>query len=367
MASALEAGAGSSLTSAGASSGGRRWWAVAALMALLFTREIGRFTRRRAFASPNVAVARRDAGQGGQEGQGQESPDAPRTEAVAGPTEFSASGWKQVLVRTYEGVSEHRLVSIAAGVTFYLLLAIFPAIAALVSIYGLFADPSTISRNVEALSNVLPGGAVEVVGDQINRIAGQGHGSLSFAFALGLVISLWSANSGVKAMFDALNVAYGEEERRGFIKLNVVSLTFTILGIVFLLGALGAVVAIPIALQSLQLQSVTGWLVSALRWPALFVAVALALAFLYRFGPDRRDAHWRWITWGSASATLLWLAASALFSWYAANFGSYNKTYGSLGAVIGFMTWIWLSTIIVLLGAELDSDMERTAGARRKG
>jgi membrane protein len=174
-----------------------------------------------------------------------------------------------------------------------------------------------------------------------------------------LAISLWSANAGMKAIFDALNVVYNVEEGRSFFRLNAISLFFTLSAIVFLLAAMASVVVVPVILNYLSIRSAVAPLLALGRWPLMFFAVVLALSLIYRFGASRADAQWRWITWGSAFAAIAWLAASLLFSWYAANFGSYNATYGSLGAVIGFMTWMWLSTIVILIGAEIDAVMER--------
>jgi membrane protein len=162
----------------------------------------------------------------------------------------------------------------------------------------------------------------------------------------------------MKSLFDTLNIVYGEQEKRGFVKLNAISLSFTVAAIVFVLTALGAVVAVPVILNYLWLSNIAELVIRWARWPALFVGVALALACIYRFGPSREAPRWRWLTWGSVVATLLWLVASALFSFYAANFGSFNETYGSLGAAIGFMTWLWISAIVILLGAELNAEME---------
>jgi membrane protein len=267
-------------------------------------------------------------------------------------------GWKDVLFRVYENIGKDRVITIAAGVTFYTVLAIFPAIAALVSLYGLFADPATITGHLESASGVMPGGGLEVIGDQMKRVAAQNSSSLGIAFVVGLAVSLWSANAGMKSVFDALNLVYNEEEKRGLIKLNAISLAFTTAAILFGLLAIGAVVVIPVALNYLGLQSEADLLVRLLRWPLLFVAVALALSLIYRYGPSRAAPQWHWITWGSAIAAVTWIVASLLFSWYAANFGSYNKTYGSLGAIIGFMIWLWISTIVILLGAELDAELE---------
>jgi membrane protein len=280
-----------------------------------------------------------------------------RGRSASSPSEIPALGWKDIILRIYRNLSKDRLIVIAAGVTFYVLLAIFPAVAALVSLYGLFADPITLSTHVDSLRGLIPEGAVQIVHDQMTRVAAQ-RNALGFAFVIGFLLSLWSANAGVKALFDALNLVYSEEEERGFLKLDAISLAFTLAAIVFLLLAIGVVVALPIAFKFVGLESATETIVYIVRWPILFIVVALALACLYRYGPSRRKPQWRWTSWGSAFAALVWLAISILFSWYAAHFGSFNKTYGSLGAVIGFMVWIWISIIVVLIGAEIDAEIE---------
>jgi membrane protein len=274
------------------------------------------------------------------------------------PTEIPARGWKDILLRVYNNISEHRVVTLAAGMTFYSLLAIFPAIAALVAIYGLFADPSTIASHLDTLSGFLPEGALSVAREQLARVASKGGQTLGLTFIVGLAVSLWSANAAMKGLFDALNIVYGENEKRNFIKLNLVSLSFTLTGILFGLLAIAAVVVLPAVLNYVGVSDIGDRLLRLGRWPALLIVLTLGLAFIYRFGPSREAPRWRWISWGGATAALLWLAASALFSWYAANFGKYNETYGSLGAVVGFMTWLWISAIVILLGAELDAEME---------
>lgn len=266
-----------------------------------------------------------------------------------------------VLKRTYRAFNADRILSVGAGATFYILLAIFPGIAALVALYGLFADASVISKSLSTLSAVVPGGAMTVVSDQLKRLNSTDSPTLSFAFLLSLLISLWSANAGVKALFDALNVAYEERERRGFLLLNGTALLFTALAIVFLGVTVALVVALPVAFDYLGLGAYRTAGMTAIRYGALVLATLFAIACLYRFGPDRRRPKWQWVTWGSAFATLFWVIASAGFTWYAAHFGAYNKTYGSLGAVVGFMTWLWLSVTIVLLGATLNCEIERRA------
>jgi len=262
------------------------------------------------------------------------------------------------LWRVYERFSRDRILLVAAGVTFYALLAFFPAIAALVSLYGLFADPSTVTKHLADLSGILPGGAMDLISDQVKRITSKGSGTLGFAFFSGLAISLWSANAGMKAIFDALNVVYEEEEKRSFVALTLQALACTLGALVFFLLTLGAVVVLPVVLKVLPFGNVVEWLLTILRWPILYGVVVLGLACIYRYGPSRDKAQWRWLTWGSVLAAAVWLVVSMLFSWYVANFGTYNETYGSLGAAVGFMTWVWLSTTVVLVGAEINAEME---------
>jgi membrane protein len=244
-------------------------------------------------------------------------------------------------------------------VVFYGLLAIFPAITALVSVYGLFATPSTIADHLSLAAGVLPQDAFGIVREQITRLSSGSSSKLGLGFVVSLAVALWSANAGMKAIMDALNVVYQEREKRSFVKLNLVSLTFTLAAISALLVALGAVVALPVALNYLGLQSITDVLLRLSRWPILLLMIIIGLAVLYRYGPSRREPRWQWITPGSLFATATWLITSALLSWYLGSFANYNATYGSLGAGIGMMMWLWISSIVILLGAHLDSEVER--------
>ena len=274
------------------------------------------------------------------------------------PQDIPAKGWKEILLRVYDQAGKDRVLSVAAGVTFYGLLSLFPMIAAFVSLYGLFADPAVINDHLSALAGVLPGGAVDVIGGQVERITSQPRGRLGFSFAIGLGIALWSANAGVKALFDSLNVVYGEEEKRGFLALNAQSLAFTLAAMAAATIAMGAVVIVPLVINLLLPGESAGRVLSLARWPVLFLLVVGGLAALYRFGPSREVPQWRWLSPGSIFAAFVWLVASIAFSWYAANFGSFNETYGSLGAVIGFMTWVWISAAIILVGAEINAEAE---------
>jgi membrane protein len=274
------------------------------------------------------------------------------------PFSIPWAGWKDILWRTYERSNDDRLLATAAGVVFFGLLAVFPAITALVSSYGLFADPSTIGANLETLALMLPEGSFQIVQDQIARVLAKGSVALGWTFLFGLTLAIWSANAGVKAVIDALNVVNEEREKRSFIGLNLLSLSFTIGGIVALLLMVSAVVAFPLALDRLALSPDSQFIVSLARWPLLFVVLLAALGILYRFGPSRQAARWEWLGIGTLAAALLWIAGSAALSWYLSNFGNYNATYGSLGAAIGLMMWMWMSAIVVLFGAELNSEIE---------
>jgi membrane protein len=290
-------------------------------------------------------------------------PERERGRHAPAPWDIPGKGWKDILWRTYTKIGENRLLLIAAGVVFYGLVALFPAIAAFVSLYGLFADPSAIDSQISALSTVLPGGALDIVHEELQRLIANRGTSLSLGFVAGTLIAFWSANAGTKAVIEALNIAYGEEEKRSFFRLTLVSLLYTLVAMASLIVAFGVVVILPIVLGRLGLGTLASTLVSILRWPILIAFVVIGLAAVYRYLPCRREPEWRWITPGSAFAALAWLVASLLFSWYIANFGNYNATYGSLGAAIGMMTWMWISMIVILVGAQLNAEIEQqTAG-----
>lgn len=277
------------------------------------------------------------------------------------PPRRDGAFWRHVLYRTYREIGDDRLLALAAGVVFYALLAMFPAITALVSFYGLFADPVTIGTHLAALAGIMPASAFGIVQEQMTRIVAHSSGGLSVAFLFGLALALWSANAGVKAIIDALNIVYGVRERRSFVRLNLVSLMFTLGAIAAMLLAIAAIVALPIMMSTLNIAA-SNALLPWLRWPALLVVVLLALAVLYRLGPDLAHPRWHWISPGAAFAAVAWLAGSWLLSWYLSHIADYNATYGSLGAGIGLMMWLWLSAIVVLVGAEFNSEIDAADG-----
>jgi membrane protein len=226
---------------------------------------------------------------------------------------------------------------VAAGVVFYGLLALFPAITALVSSYALLADAKTVNDHIAFLSDFLPQGSCSIIQDQVGRVLSKGDMKLGGTFLASLLLAIWSANGGVKAIIDALNVVYDAKEKRGFFKFNAVSLAFTVAGVVGILTAIGLVVAAPVILSMIGLQSSTDLLIRFGRWPLLAVLLLIGLAVLYRYAPSRRSPKWRWISVGSIVATFTWMIGSGLLSYYLANFGHYDATYGSLGAAIALM------------------------------
>ncbi|HEY1961393.1 MAG TPA: YihY/virulence factor BrkB family protein [Rhizomicrobium sp.] len=291
---------------------------------------------------------------------------APR--AVSRPSREAARlTAKQFVLSLYQRISDDRVVAISAGVTFFILLAIFPGTAAIMSIYGLFADTSSFHGDLSSLSRILPGGAIAVLSEQIKSLAAHHQKALGLTAIGGILFSIWSANAGIKSLFDALNIVLKEKETRGFIKLNAVSLAFTGGMLAFVLLAIVAMAGIPAFLQTVPWSGALELLIAMARWPLIWAVLALGIALLYRFGPGCNDIPWRWISWGSGTAAFLWLIASMGFSYYAANYGSFNKTYGSLGAGIGFMTWIWISVIAILVGEEVNEILDTNEKPEKQG
>lgn len=274
------------------------------------------------------------------------------------PEQIPARGWLDIFWRVFWAFSANRILSTSGGVAFFALLAIFPGIGAVVSLYGIFADTSTIGEHMALLSGILPFGVLQIITEQIKTVVQQQNDTLGVAFLISVGIAIFSANSGMAALFDALNVVYDEREKRNILQLYLTTFVFTLVGIAFVIMALVGLVILPLVLEFLGLSIVTETVISVLRWPLLLLTIGISLAFLYRYGPSRCDAQWRWVSWGSVIAATLWMAASMLFSWYVATFDSYNRVYGSLGAGIGFMVWLWISAVIVLLGGEVNAEME---------
>ncbi|MDW5318480.1 YihY/virulence factor BrkB family protein [Rhizobium sp. PL01] len=274
------------------------------------------------------------------------------------PEAIPAKGLRDVFWRVVSEVSKDRVTLIAAGVTYYLLLALFPALAALVSLYGFIADPTEIGRHLVSISGFLPPGSFNLILDQLKSLTEQKTSSLSSGFFGGLAIALWSAHNGTMALFDAMNIAYEEREKRSVIKLNIVAVGFTLGALLIAAFLVAAVAVMPVVLSFLWLDRWTEILALLLRWPILLIIVMAGVTAIYRFAPSRSPARLRWINWGAAFTTASWSATSLIFSYYIDHFANYNATYGTLGALIGFMAWMWISVVILIVGAELNAELE---------
>jgi membrane protein len=362
------------------------------------TRRMARSTMRVGMLATAVLVGRKTAGAGkARDGQGGGGPAGGGTEAPGGlgaaagggpgashetdprevedddagrragaPQQIPPKGWKDIAKRTAKEVKQDQVPLLGAGVAFYILLSLFPAIIAGVSLYGLVADPQTVRDQIDRLAQRLSPETAKLVGDQIEQITSGAGGALGVATVIGILTALWSASSGMKALITGVNLAYDESESRKFVKLRGRAIVMT-LGAMGLLAVAGAtIVGFPPIANDLPV--VVQWVVSILRFLLLAALLIVGLAALYRFAPDRDEPRWTWVTWGSGVATVLWIVASIGFSIYANSFGNYNKTYGALAGVIILMFWLYLTAVIVLVGAELNTEMElQTARDTTKG
>jgi membrane protein len=259
----------------------------------------------------------------------------------------------------------HHLVDEAGGIAFFALLALFPFLAALVALYGLFADTASVTDHLAGLTALLPESGTHIIEGQVRRLATQERDVLGAGAVAALLAALWSANRAMKALFRALTHLHGGRETRGFVARNALTMVFTLGAILFMLIAMAAVVVLPLVLGFLGLGGTTDLLLRLVRWPVLLAAVALFLACVYRYGPCHAEPRWRWVSWGGAFAATAWVLLSAGFSWFVGDAGGGAGTYGPFGAVIGFMTWLWLSAAVVLAGAALNTEMEREARSCR--
>ena len=284
-----------------------------------------------------------------------EAAEPGRGRLANGPLEIPLRGWRDILWRTWREIGRDRLPAVAGGITFYSLLAIVPAIGAFVSLYGLFADVDTVSKQLDQLAAFVPGQVLSLLGDQMLRLASQRHASLSVAFAVSLLLSVWSANAGMQSLIDGLNIAYEEQEKRNFAVRRALTYAMTLCAIVFMTLVTAILVALPIVADAL---GIWDWWVIPVRWLALLGLSALGFAVLYRYGPSRALARWRWVRWGAAFAALAWVGGSLGYSWFVNHVAHYDVTYGSLGAVVGFMMWIWVSVMALLIGAEFNAEIE---------
>jgi membrane protein len=300
----------------------------------------------------------RDHGGDGDAGRRRSGGDDRGRDADA-PQEIPARGWLDVLSRVKVEAKQDNVVLLSAGVAFFALLALVPALIAAVSVYGLVADPEQVTRQIRDVASGLPSEARGLLVDQMESVVSNSSASLSMAALGGVLIALWSASSGVKHLMEALNAAYDEDETRGFVKLRATALLLTVGAVVFVVVTIGLITALPRLLEETALGDAARTAIELARWPLLLVGFAVGCSILYRVAPDRDDAKWRWVSWGAGLATVLWIVGTLAFSFYTSNFGSYNETYGSLAGIIVLMLWLLLTAASVVLGAELNAELER--------
>lgn len=282
-----------------------------------------------------------------------------RGEGARTPLQVPLRGWKDVLWRVKDEMSRDNITVVAGGVAFFSLLALFPAIAAMVALYGLVASPQDVADQMQSLSAMLPPQAQGIVQQQMNSLSQSSPQALGWGAIFSIGFALWSASKGTRSIVSALNIAYNERDERGIIKSTLLNLGLTLGGIVLVLLTLLLVAVVPAVLGMIDLGPVWDLALRLSRWPILFVIVMGALALLYRLGPDRKPPRWQWASPGAIIATLLWLAGSIAFSLYVTKFGSYNETYGAIAGVVVLMMWLYLTAMVVLLGAEINSELER--------
>ncbi len=281
------------------------------------------------------------------------------------PTQIPWPGWKNVIKRTASEIISDRVSLAAAGCAFYAILALFPAITMLVALYGLLFDPHTVEPQLQVLRGVLPSSTFTLIADRVHALVSKPSATLTFSFVISLMITLWSSSAGTKSMLSALNIAYEETETRSFVRYQATALAMTLCGILGVTVAVALLVALPPILTYLPshlglerlASEIRGW-ISFGSFLLMLCFVAGGLSLLYRFGPCRRAPSWGWVSAGSLLATLLWLIASVAFSYYVGHIASYDATYGPLGAIIGMMMWFYVSAFVVLVGAELNAELE---------
>lgn len=284
------------------------------------------------------------------------------------PKQIPKKGWKDIGKRVFGQIKKDNLDIVAAGVAFYFFLAIFPTLAATISIYGLVTDPAQVQSQLSQITSAMPQEVGQVISERLKSIAGESNQTLGWSVVISILISLWSANKGTKALFTGVNIAYDENIERGFIKENALALAFTLGGIVIGIFSITLVVGFPAIADQLGLPSFLHSIINWLRWPILLLIVMFSLALIYRFAPDRDNPKFKWVNWGAAIAAFLWILGSIGFSFYVSNFGSFDETYGSFAAVIILLLWFLLTSYIILLGAEINSEMEhQTAKDTTKG
>lgn len=336
---------------------GRLGLGIFALGALELARALGE--RRAGVAQNRVDRARaRDIPQRDPTAEDRARARDGRGRSAERPRDIPRPGWRDILKRVIAKTSRTNLALIAAGVSFYAFVAIPSAFAALVALYGLVFDPAQVGQQIAAVQGVIPAEAEKLIADQLTNLTQHATATLGVGFLVSLVLALWGARSATSSLISAVNIAYDEEEKRSFIRFQIAAIVLTIAGVLFAVVSLALIALLPVVIDFLPLGDAGKLIANVARWPVLIVLVSIALAALYRFAPCRAEPRWRWVSWGAAAATLLWLVGSVLFSVYVSKFASYDKSYGSLGSVVVLLMWLYLSAFAVLFGAELNAEIE---------
>ena len=273
-------------------------------------------------------------------------------------------GWGRILANTWAELDRDHVSIMAAGIAFYALLSIFPGMSALISIYGLAADPAVIERQLSTISGILPQEALKLLSDQLHTLVAAPSGQLGVGLIVSLSLTIWSATSGTGVLMQALTIAFEEKESRGLVPFYLRAIGLTVgVGLLAVLS-LFLIAVVPAVIEMLPLPELWRDRISLIRWPILAGLVLLGLGLVYRLAPARHTPRWYWLSPGTVGAALLWLVASAGFSFYVGRFGSYDRTYGSLGAVVILLMWFYLTAYIVLAGAELNAEIEKARAKR---
>ncbi|KPH65084.1 hypothetical protein AMS58_19340 [Pseudoalteromonas porphyrae] len=275
------------------------------------------------------------------------------------PTSIPILGWWDITKRVYVSLSQDNLSFVAAGVAFYALLAIFPAIAALVSVYAYFSSPAEISAHLSQFITLLPPSSRDIVLEQVTAVSQKSHTTLSISAIGTLLLAIWSSSKGCQALITACNITYHEHNKRAFFQALIVRFIFSVGAIMVAVIALLIIGILPIALNLVGLTQQVDIVIQLVSWPLLALVFNFALACLYRYAPHRKAAKWRWVTPGSLIAMVLWIVASLGFSFYVAKFASYNETYGSLGGVVIMLMWLYISAYIIIFGAAINACAEQ--------
>lgn len=282
----------------------------------------------------------------------------PHGRTAAHPKQIPTAGWRDIFMRVVQNIGRDNTSLVAAGIGLNALLAVFPALAVLVSVYGMFASPGDVATDLGPFLSILPGDASKLLTDQLQTLTTPKNHTLGFGAIVATIVALWNSRQGMSALMTATNIAYNQREQRGFLRQTALSIGFSMGAMFIFLVMLLVGVAVPLLLQRAPIGQGVTLAILVFRWVLLWSFAVLGFSLAYRYAPDRQAPKWRWVTWGSAIAATVWILGSLGFAAYVQNFGSYGKTYGALGGVIVLLMWFYLMGFTIVLGAEINAEME---------